>query len=199
MNPTSRASCLYFLLFHFILNNYSHAAPNLGPFKSDISIPALFVFGDSWVDSGNGKYLNNSDPSSAYGVDFKEGQQSRASNGKTMADFIAQTFGLPFLPPYLSLNKSESIQYGANYASSGCGILPETNKYVYARCMDLDEQIKLFESSLKNLRTSSDLSKSLMFVNMGQNDLDLNQDLRKNDSLDAGKYVAESLSKRLQE
>ena len=43
----------------------------------------------------------------------------------------AQTFGLPFLPPFLSLKKSESIQFGANYASSGCGILPETKKYTY--------------------------------------------------------------------
>jgi hypothetical protein len=40
----------------------------------------------------------------------------------------AQNFGLPFLPPFLSLKKSESIQFGANYASSGCGILPETKK-----------------------------------------------------------------------
>eukprot|EP00258_Populus_trichocarpa_P031963 XP_024447982.1 GDSL esterase/lipase At1g71691 [Populus trichocarpa] len=106
----------------------SNVASDLGPFKSDISIPALFVFGDSWVDNGNGKYMGNPNPSSAYGVDFKVDNQSRASNGKTMADFIAQNFGLPFLPPFLSLKKSESIQFGANYASSGCGILPETKK-----------------------------------------------------------------------
>jgi hypothetical protein len=68
----------------------SNVASDLGPFKSDISIPALFVFGDSWVDNGNGKYMGNPNPSSAYGVDFKVDNQSRASNGKTMADFIGK-------------------------------------------------------------------------------------------------------------
>ncbi|KAJ6959823.1 hypothetical protein NC653_038011 [Populus alba x Populus x berolinensis] len=132
MNSINWASYISFLLCHFLLVNDSHgASDHLGPFKSDVSIPALFVFGDSWVDNGNGRYMGNPNPSSAYSVDFKVDNQSRASNGKTMADFIAQTFGLPFLPPFLSLKKSESIQFGANYASSGCGILPETKKYTY--------------------------------------------------------------------
>ncbi|KAJ6421683.1 hypothetical protein OIU84_028961 [Salix udensis] len=75
--------------------------------------------------------MGNPNPSSAYGVDFKVDNQSRATNGKTMADFIAQTFGLPLPPPFLSLKKSESIQFGANYASSGCGILPEIKQYTF--------------------------------------------------------------------
>ncbi|KAJ6420892.1 hypothetical protein OIU84_028300 [Salix udensis] len=155
-----------FLLCYFLLVNYSHVASDRPrPFKSNISIPALFVFGDSWVDNGNGKYLGNPNPSSAYGVDFKVDNQSRATNGKTMADFIARTFGMPCLPPFLSLKKSESIQFGANYASR------------WVNCMDLDEQIMLFKSSVENSRNSFDLSKSLIFINMGQNDMDLNKKL----------------------
>lgn len=80
-----------YLLCHFLLVNYSHVASDqLRPFKPNTSIPALFVFGDSWVDNGNGKYMGNPNPSSAYGVDFKVDNQSRATNGKTMADFIGK-------------------------------------------------------------------------------------------------------------
>ncbi|KAB5516244.1 hypothetical protein DKX38_026892 [Salix brachista] len=195
MTSMNQASCISFLLCHFLLVNCSHLR---GPFKSNISIPALFVFGDSWVDSGNGKYMGNPNPSSAYGVDFKVDNQSRATNGKTMADFIAQTFGLPLPPPFLSLKKSESIQFGANYASSGCGILPEIKQYTFGNCMVLDEQIELFKSSVKNLRKTDGLSKSLIFINMGQNDMDLNKKLQYNASLDMGQYLAKPLSKRLQ-
>ncbi|KAF9663529.1 hypothetical protein SADUNF_Sadunf17G0060800 [Salix dunnii] len=198
MNSMNRASYISFLLCHFLLVSFSHGESQLGPFKSNISLPALFVFGDSWVDNGNGKYLGNPNADSAYGVDFKVDNQSRASNGKTMADFIAQTFGLPLLPPFLSLKKSESVQFGANYASSGCGVLPDIKQYTFVNCMDLDEQIKLFKSSVENLRNFVDLSKSLIFINMGQNDMDLNKKLGYNATLDMGQYLAKPLSERLQ-
>ena len=90
MTSMNQASCISFLLCHFLLVNCSPLASDRGTFKSNISIPALFVFGDSWVDSGNGKYMGNPNPSSAYGVDFKVDNQSRASNEKTMADFIGK-------------------------------------------------------------------------------------------------------------
>jgi hypothetical protein len=64
--------------------------------------------------------------------------------------------------------------------------------------MDLDEQIELFKSSLKKLKNLDDLSKSLIFINIGQNDMDLNKRLSSNGSLDMGKYLAEPLAKRLQ-
>ena len=64
--------------------------------------------------------------------------------------------------------------------------------------MVLDEQIELFKSSVKNLRKTDGLSKSLIFINMGQNDIDLNKKLGYNASLDMGQYLAKPLSKRLQ-
>lgn len=64
--------------------------------------------------------------------------------------------------------------------------------------MVLDEQIKLFKSSVKNLRKTDGLSKSLIFINMGQNDMDLNKKLGYDASPDMGQYLAEPLSKRLQ-
>uniref|UniRef100_A0A7N0VGQ9 GDSL esterase/lipase n=1 Tax=Kalanchoe fedtschenkoi TaxID=63787 RepID=A0A7N0VGQ9_KALFE len=89
--------------------------------------PALYVFGDSLFDSGN----NNLLPTLAranylpYGVDFFEGPTGRFSNGRTVADFIAEYLGLPYAPPYFSIRRRRSVK-GINYASGSCGILPET-------------------------------------------------------------------------
>lgn len=52
--------------------------------------PALYVFGDSLLDSGN----NNVLPTLAkagylpYGVNFSEGATGRFTNGRTVADFV---------------------------------------------------------------------------------------------------------------
>lgn len=89
--------------------------------------PALYVMGDSLLDSGN----NNLLPTIAranffpYGSIFAAGATGRFTNGKTVADFIAESLGLPFPPPYLSLRGSTPLT-GLNYASSSCGILHET-------------------------------------------------------------------------
>ncbi|XP_042975646.1 GDSL esterase/lipase 7-like isoform X2 [Carya illinoinensis] len=89
--------------------------------------PALYVFGDSMFDSGN----NNLLPTVAkanylpYGVNFAKGVTGRFTNGKTVADFIAEFLGLPYSPPFMSIRRSTPLT-GLNYASGSCGILPET-------------------------------------------------------------------------
>ncbi|PON31257.1 SGNH hydrolase-type esterase domain containing protein, partial [Parasponia andersonii] len=91
--------------------------------------PALYVFGDSLFDSGN----NNLLPTFAranfppYGVNFKQGVTGRYTNGRTVADFIAEHLGLPYTPPFLSV-KGSAGRTGLNYASGSCGILPETGR-----------------------------------------------------------------------
>ncbi|XP_024023285.1 GDSL esterase/lipase 7-like [Morus notabilis] len=76
--------------------------------RSSPLAPALYVFGDSLFDSGN----NNLLPTLAkadylpYGVNFDQGVTGRFTNGKTVADFIADYLGLPNPPPYLSIRGS---------------------------------------------------------------------------------------------
>ncbi|KAJ6907792.1 hypothetical protein NC651_018282 [Populus alba x Populus x berolinensis] len=107
MNSINWAAYISFLLCHFLLVNDSHgASDHLGPFKSDISIPALF---------------------------------------RTLS-FDGQV------------------------------------QDMYVKCMDLDEQIELFKSSLKSFKNLDDLSRSLISINMGQNDMDLNKRLSSNGS-----------------
>lgn len=60
--------------------------------KFDVS--ALYVFGDSIVDSGNNNYLKNESlvaNYAPYGVDFDGGNATgRFTNGRTEADFIGK-------------------------------------------------------------------------------------------------------------
>lgn len=53
-------------------------------------VPALYVFGDSILDSGNNNYLATLAKADypPYGVDFDGGATGRFTNGKTSADFI---------------------------------------------------------------------------------------------------------------
>ncbi|XP_022737498.1 GDSL esterase/lipase At2g03980-like [Durio zibethinus] len=91
----------------------------------NFDVPALYVFGDSYVDAGNNNYVHvpqierNYTP---YGIDFGGKPTGRYTNGRTVADFIAQIVGLPFPPPVLSLSKGDKRipQTGINYA---CGSL----------------------------------------------------------------------------
>ncbi|THG12647.1 hypothetical protein TEA_019213 [Camellia sinensis var. sinensis] len=141
--------------------------------------PAFYVFGDSLLDSGN----NNLLPTLAranfkpYGVDFPGGATGRFTNGRTVADFLAEFLGLPLSPPYLSFRRLETST-GLNYASSTCGILPETGTSA-GKCLNLDEQIDLFEKTVredlpklfKNTEGLLEyLSKSIFLIATGSND-----------------------------
>ncbi|KAF8012757.1 hypothetical protein BT93_I0800 [Corymbia citriodora subsp. variegata] len=141
--------------------------------------PALYVFGDSLLDSGN----NNLLPTLAkadyppYGDDFGRGATGRFTNGRTVADFLAEFLGLPYPPPYLSFRTSGVIT-GLNFASGACGILPETGNLM-GKCLNLDDQVRLFESAALNdlprLFNSSGefsgyLAKSIFTFAIGSND-----------------------------
>ncbi|KAF8389888.1 hypothetical protein HHK36_024406 [Tetracentron sinense] len=144
--------------------------------------PALYVFGDSLVDSGNNNFLNtvvkaNYNP---YGIDFPSGATGRFTNGKTAADFTGQSLGLPFIPPYLALSEDERMKTitGLNYASGSAGILTETGTASGIN-LGMEKQVELFEETVgtylsgnfkspKKLRRY--LSKSIFMVSIGSND-----------------------------
>ncbi|KAK2651784.1 hypothetical protein Ddye_011640 [Dipteronia dyeriana] len=61
------------------------------------NVPALYVFGDSTVDSGNNNFLISLAKANytQYGVDFGDGKPTgRYTNGRTEADFIVTTMVL---------------------------------------------------------------------------------------------------------
>ncbi|XP_062152092.1 GDSL esterase/lipase 7-like [Alnus glutinosa] len=152
---------------------------SLSPIHSLPLSPALYVFGDSMFDSGN----NNILPTIAkanylpYGVNFVKGATGRFTNGRTVADFIAEFLGLPYAPPYISIPISTPLT-GLNYASGSCGILPETGDR-YGKCLNLNEQVDLFQRTVRSElprhfkspeELSDYLAKSIFLVSVGSND-----------------------------
>ncbi|XP_057522060.1 GDSL esterase/lipase 7-like [Amaranthus tricolor] len=143
-------------------------------------VPALYVFGDSLFDSGNNNFLPTLAKANyyPYGVNFPGSfPTGRFTNGKTTADFIADYLGLPYPTPRVSLIKPTSLT-GYNYASGSCGILPETGKFV-GECLNLDEQMKMFETTVKiqlglHFRNRTELAqylaKSIFIFSVGNND-----------------------------
>lgn len=55
-------------------------------------IPAIYVFGDSLVDSGNNNYLplNSNAKFLPYGIDFGGKPTGRYTNGKTVVDYLGK-------------------------------------------------------------------------------------------------------------
>ncbi|XP_021758692.1 GDSL esterase/lipase At4g26790-like [Chenopodium quinoa] len=92
----------------------------------DAEIPAVIVFGDSSVDTGNNNELStilrsNFEP---YGRDFFGGKPTgRFSNGRLPSDFISEAFGLkPVVPAFLNPNyKIDDFATGVCFASAGTG------------------------------------------------------------------------------
>ncbi|XP_048128990.1 GDSL esterase/lipase 7-like [Rhodamnia argentea] len=141
--------------------------------------PALYAFGDSLLDSGNNNLLPTLTKVNylPYGDNFPRGATGRFTNGRTVADVLAEFLGLPYPPPYLSF-KTSGVITGLNFASGACGILPETGSYL-GKCLSLDDQVSFFESyaanDLPRLFKSSDefsgyLAKSIFTFWIGSND-----------------------------
>lgn len=89
-------------------------------------IPAVIVFGDSSVDSGNNNVIKTLLKSNfrPYGRDFLTGQPTgRFSNGKVPPDFISEAFGLkPTVPAYLDPAFTiADFATGVCFASAGTG------------------------------------------------------------------------------
>jgi hypothetical protein len=98
-------------------------------------VPAIIVFGDSSVDSGNNNFIPTIAKSNfaPYGRDFPNGiATGRFSNGRIAPDFISEAFGLkPIIPAYLdpSYNISD-FATGVCFASAGTGYDNDTAKVV---------------------------------------------------------------------
>ncbi|XP_028786130.1 GDSL esterase/lipase At2g03980-like [Neltuma alba] len=148
---------------------------------SSKNTPAMYVFGDSLFENGNGCYLGvptNEACFLPYGIDFGGKPTGRYTNGKTVVDYLAILLGLPFPRAYLGLSKHQrsKIATGITYASGGSGILQETNNET---SLTLPIQLKLFKRTVQNdlpkmfkeqVVLERHLSESLFVINAGVND-----------------------------
>ncbi|QHO40372.1 GDSL esterase/lipase EXL3-like isoform X1 [Arachis hypogaea] len=151
--------------------------------KKNESVPAIFVFGDSIVDTGNNNYIKtiakcNFPP---YGRDFAAGgykPNGRFSNGLVPSDFIAEIFGVKdILPPYLDPNlQLQELLTGVSFASGGAGYDPLTSKA--AGAMSLSDQLdklgeyqKKIREAVGENRAETIVSKSIYIVCLGSDDI----------------------------
>ncbi|XP_031375372.1 GDSL esterase/lipase 4-like [Punica granatum] len=134
----------------------------------------FFIFGDSLLDAGNNQYFNSGTPKSSlpYGETFFKRPSGRSCDGRIVADFLAEYANLPLIRPYLEPGFS-NYSDGANFASAGAGILPETNP----RMIHLKMQLSYFEEVQKKLKQQEGeqkaqelLSKAVYLFSMGGND-----------------------------
>ncbi|WCJ42865.1 GDSL lipase [Euphorbia peplus] len=138
---------------------------------------ALFIFGDSTVDTGNNNYINTIPEHRAdvepYGRNgFFHGPTGRFSDGYLTIDYIAEYAKLPIIPPFLQ--PSADYKQGANFASGGSGVLPETNQ---GTVIDLATQLKNFKEVKKSLKeklgedeAQEIIEGAVYFISTGSND-----------------------------
>ncbi|KAF7829551.1 GDSL esterase/lipase EXL3-like [Senna tora] len=96
------------------------------PQAGAVTIPALFAFGDSILDTGNNNNLNTLTKSNfpPYGVNFIGAKPTgRFCDGKVPSDLIAEALGIKdTLPAYLDPNlRNEDLSTGVCFASGGSG------------------------------------------------------------------------------
>ncbi|KAJ7296162.1 hypothetical protein O6H91_Y140100 [Diphasiastrum complanatum] len=144
------------------------------------SATAMFVFGDSLVDSGNNNFIGSIAKANFLpnGVDYPtHAPTGRFCNGKIIPDFLSDYMGASPILPILDPNaKGENLLRGANFASAGVGILDDTGA-IFARRLIMPQQFQLFQQYQRDVTlligeagTKSLISKALFSFTVGGND-----------------------------
>ncbi|XP_020596700.1 GDSL esterase/lipase EXL3-like isoform X2 [Phalaenopsis equestris] len=135
-------------------------------------VPAVIVFGDSIVDTGNNNDMDtiikcNFPP---YGIDFPgHFPTGRFCNGKIPSDYIASMLGVKeYLPPYLSGLMPADLLTGVTFASGGSGFDPLTSKLVLDMFREYKQRVRAIAGDERATRI---LAGSIYVVCAGSDDV----------------------------
>ncbi|PIA38153.1 hypothetical protein AQUCO_02800063v1 [Aquilegia coerulea] len=143
-------------------------------------VPAIIIFGDSSVDTGNNNQLSTVLKSNfkPYGRDFNDGKPTgRFSNGRVPGDFISEAFGIkPTVPAYLDPSYSiKDFATGVCFASAGTGYDNATSNVLDV--MPLWKELEYYKEYQKKLRdyigeekADETLREALYIMSLGTND-----------------------------
>ncbi|KAK9733267.1 hypothetical protein RND81_04G055700 [Saponaria officinalis] len=168
-----KKSLLFSLILCFHFWSSSIAECNDDYKKTENSQVKLFVFGDSYADTGN---WNNSATSSwnvPYGMTYPGKPTGRFSDGRILTDYIASYLEIETPIPYeqwnllSSVDKSEKQKFGMNYAYGGTGVF---NTDVSRP--NMTSQIDILERLITQSKvyTKPDFLSSIALVSIGGND-----------------------------
>ncbi|TXG50890.1 hypothetical protein EZV62_023414 [Acer yangbiense] len=147
--------------------------------------PAILVFGDSTVDTGNNNFVTPTLVRAdhlPYGQDFPgRVPTGRFSNGKLIPDFLAGYLGIKdVVPPYLDPKLSNNdLQTGVCFASAGSGYDDLTTAVTGA--ITFSKQLDNFKEYIGRLKgvvgveqAKKIISEALVILSAGTNDFILN-------------------------
>ncbi|KAJ0263698.1 GDSL esterase/lipase [Hirschfeldia incana] len=130
----------------------------------------LFVFGDSYADTGNIRKSLADSWKMPYGVSFPGKPSGRFSDGRIATDFLARYLGIKSPIPY-TLRKyagKERLLYGMNYAYGGTGVFKTFNNPLPNMTTQIDYFQKVLASG--NIYSPSHVHSSLALVSNAGND-----------------------------
>ncbi|KAG7541347.1 GDSL lipase/esterase [Arabidopsis thaliana x Arabidopsis arenosa] len=148
--------------------------------ESCAKVPALIVFGDSTVDSGNNNQISTVLKSNfqPYGRDYFDGKATgRFSNGRIAPDFISEGLGLKnAVPAYLDpAYNIADFATGVCFASAGTGLDNATSAVLSV--MPLWKEVEYYKEYQTRLRSylgeekaNEIISEALYLISIGTND-----------------------------
>ncbi|KAG5255051.1 GDSL esterase/lipase [Salix suchowensis] len=129
----------------------------------------LFVFGDSYADTGNNRNSVASSWKVPYGITFPGKPAGRFSDGRVLTDFLAKSIGIKSPIPY-RWRKVVGIEHwknGMNFAYGGTGVFP----IVDVPEPNMTTQIDFFQDIIhEKFYSGSDLHSSVALVSVAGND-----------------------------
>ncbi|KFK24825.1 hypothetical protein AALP_AA8G030000 [Arabis alpina] len=129
----------------------------------------LFVFGDSYADTGNIKKSLSYTWKFPYGITFPGKPAGRFSDGRVATDFLAKFVGIKSPIPYFWKDYAgkKRLQYGMNFAYGGTGVFN-----TLAPLPNMTTQIDFFQKLLTagDIYSTSDLTYSVALVSVAGND-----------------------------
>ncbi|KAK4593482.1 hypothetical protein RGQ29_017553 [Quercus rubra] len=160
-----KKSNFLFLLFSIIFTE-THAAK--GSNRHQFGSTKLFVFGDSYVDTGNSRNPASSSWKEPYGITFPGKPTGRFSDGRVLTDYIASFSGIssPIAFERRKLVKKSKLQFGMNFACGGTGVFDTLDNGP-----NMTTQINFFQQQVEQeVYSKCNLNSSVALVSLAGND-----------------------------